>query len=82
MNISKKYRVFSTSTKVKYFQVQTYEYFLIQIIYFIVTNVSRETPYNYAVNQNKLCRILLRITNDNRGILHILYLQKNQSAFK
>ena len=57
-------------------------YLLIQIIHFIVMKVSKETPYNFAVHQKKLSRTFLRITNSNRGILHISYLQKKQSAFK
>ena len=66
-------------TNIKYLQVQMR--LLIQIIYFIVMNVRKETPYNFAVNRNKLIRIIVSaiyaiITKNNSGILYILYLEK------
>jgi uncharacterized membrane protein YbjE (DUF340 family) len=67
---------FLRQTNVKYLQVQLR--LLIQIIYFIVMNVSKETPYNFAVDRNKLRRIIISamyaiITKNNSGILYTLY---------
>jgi len=85
MNINKNILYFLRQTNVKHLQLQML--LLIHIIYFIVTNVSKETPYRFSVIQNKLSRILVSaiyaiIRRATAEIYKLCTWKKEHTAFK